>query len=109
MAPKCYHGKVLHVDLTNGKTWVENPPEEFYRKYGGGSAMGVYYLLKESPSESGPVLAGERAHHVPGRPNRSAYLRPIAHGGHCQVTVDRHHRRQPMRRLLPGSDEIFRL
>jgi len=47
MAPPCYHGKILHVDLTNAKTWVETPPEEFYRKYGGGSAMGVYYLLKE--------------------------------------------------------------
>jgi len=47
MTPTCYTGNVLHVDLTNGKTWVENPPEEFYRKYGGGSAMGVYYVLKE--------------------------------------------------------------
>ncbi len=54
MASKCYHGKVLHVDLTKGKTWVENPPEEFYRKYGGGSAMGVYYLLKDAPPKVDP-------------------------------------------------------
>jgi aldehyde:ferredoxin oxidoreductase len=54
MASKCYHGKVLHVDLTKGKTWVENPPDEFYRKYGGGSAMGVYYLLKEAPPKVDP-------------------------------------------------------
>lgn len=46
MIPKCYQGKILHVDLTGGKIWVETPPEEFYRKYGGGSAMGTYYLLK---------------------------------------------------------------
>lgn len=49
MAPTCYNGKVLHVDLTNGKTWVETPSESFYRKYGGGSAMGMYYILKEMP------------------------------------------------------------
>jgi aldehyde:ferredoxin oxidoreductase len=49
MIPKCYQGRVLHVDLTEGKTWVETPTEEFYRKYGGGSAMGTYYLLKEMP------------------------------------------------------------
>src|SRR5512137_2973064 len=54
MATKCYNGKVLHVDLTTGKTWVENPPDEFYRKYGGGSAMGVYYLLKEAPAKVDP-------------------------------------------------------
>lgn len=46
MTPSCFNGKILHVDLTQGKTWVENPPEEFYRKYGGGSAMGTYYILK---------------------------------------------------------------
>jgi len=46
MIPKCYQGKILHVDLSGGKVWVETPPEEFYRKYGGGSAMGTYYLLK---------------------------------------------------------------
>jgi aldehyde:ferredoxin oxidoreductase len=55
MTPTCYTGNVLHVDLTNGKTWVENPPEEFYRKYGGGSAMGMYYILKEMPPKADPL------------------------------------------------------
>jgi len=49
MSPACYNGKILHVDLTNAKTWVEEPPEDFYRKYGGGGAMGMYYILKEMP------------------------------------------------------------
>ena len=49
MTLNCVNGKILHVDLTHSKTWVETPPEEFYRKYGGGSAMGVYYVLKEVP------------------------------------------------------------
>lgn len=42
-----YTGKVLHVDLTKGETMVEEPPEAFYRKYMGGSAMGLHYLFNE--------------------------------------------------------------
>jgi aldehyde:ferredoxin oxidoreductase len=44
-----YAGKILHVDLTQGKLEVETPPESFYRKYLGGSAMGLYYILHEMP------------------------------------------------------------
>jgi len=47
--PFGYTGKILHVDLTHGKLEVETPPEAFYRKYMGGSAMGLYYILKEMP------------------------------------------------------------
>ncbi|MBI3361694.1 MAG: hypothetical protein HY023_11360, partial [Chloroflexi bacterium] len=39
-------GKILHVDLTHEKLTVEQPPESFYRKYLGGSAMGMHYILK---------------------------------------------------------------
>jgi aldehyde:ferredoxin oxidoreductase len=49
MALSAVNGKILHVNLTEGKTWVEIPPEEFYRKYGGGSAMGLSYILREVP------------------------------------------------------------
>ena len=42
-----YAGKILHVDLTTRKFKVEEPPESFYRKYLGGSALNLYYLLKE--------------------------------------------------------------
>jgi aldehyde:ferredoxin oxidoreductase len=45
----CYNHRILHVDLTTPKVWVEEPPESFYRTYGGGSAMGMYYILKETP------------------------------------------------------------
>jgi aldehyde:ferredoxin oxidoreductase len=44
-----YVGKILHVDLTQGKLEVETPAESFYRKYLGGSAMGLYYILHEMP------------------------------------------------------------
>lgn len=47
--PFGYNGKILHVDLTHGRLEVETPPEAFYRKYMGGSAMGVHYILKEMP------------------------------------------------------------
>src|SRR5260221_10882545 len=44
--PNGYAGRILHVDLTTGTLTTENPPESFYRQYLGGSAMGVYYILK---------------------------------------------------------------
>ncbi len=47
--PYGYTGKILHVDLIQEKLEVEQPPEDFYRKYLGGSAMGLYYILKETP------------------------------------------------------------
>ena len=53
--PNGYHGKILHVDLNNGKIEVENPPESFYRTYMGGSAMAMYYILREVPKGSDPV------------------------------------------------------
>ena len=44
-----YTGRILHLDLTEGRLWVETPPETFYRTYMGGSAMGLYYILREMP------------------------------------------------------------
>ena len=45
-----YTGKILHVNLTTSEIKVEEPEEQFYRTYMGGSAMGMYYVLKETPS-----------------------------------------------------------
>jgi aldehyde:ferredoxin oxidoreductase len=47
--PFGYNGKILHVDLTQSKLTIETPPVSFYRKYMGGSAMGLYYILNEMP------------------------------------------------------------
>jgi aldehyde:ferredoxin oxidoreductase len=44
-----YAGKILHVNLTEGKLWFEQPDESFYRTYLGGSAMGLHYILKNAP------------------------------------------------------------
>jgi aldehyde:ferredoxin oxidoreductase len=46
---KSINGKILHVDLTSGALTTEEPKEAFYRTYGGGSAMGLYYLLRDLP------------------------------------------------------------
>ncbi len=53
--PKGYTGKILHVDLTNRTLEVETPSEAFYRKYMGGSAMGMYYILKDMPPGTEPL------------------------------------------------------
>jgi len=53
--PHGYNGKILHVDLTNGKFQVEEPGDEFYRKYMGGSALALHYLLKDMPAGVDPL------------------------------------------------------
>jgi aldehyde:ferredoxin oxidoreductase len=53
--PHGYHGKILHVDLSSGLIHVEEPPEVFYRKYMGGSAMAMYYILQEVPAGIDPL------------------------------------------------------
>jgi aldehyde:ferredoxin oxidoreductase len=53
--PFGYNGKILHVDLAHGKLEVEEPPEAFYRKYMGGSAMGMFYILRDTPIGVDPL------------------------------------------------------
>ncbi|HKI54362.1 MAG TPA: aldehyde ferredoxin oxidoreductase family protein, partial [Anaerolineales bacterium] len=40
---------------TAGSLTVEEPKEAFYRKYLGGSAMGMYYILRDMPKGADPV------------------------------------------------------
>ncbi len=53
--PNGYTGNILHVDLTNGTLTTENPLESFYRKYLGGSAMGMYYILRDMQPGADPL------------------------------------------------------
>ncbi len=46
-------GRILHVDLTTGSIEVEDQSEAFVRTYFGGSAMGVYYILRDVPAGTG--------------------------------------------------------
>jgi aldehyde:ferredoxin oxidoreductase len=50
-----YTGKILHVDLSKGKITIEEPSEDFYKTYIGGSAMGTYYLFKNTPAGAEPL------------------------------------------------------
>ncbi len=34
---------------------IEEPPEDFYRRYMGGSAMGLYYILRDMPAGIDPL------------------------------------------------------
>jgi len=53
--PYGYNGKILRVNLSLEAITVESPPEALYRKYMGGSAMNLYYLLKEMPPGVDPL------------------------------------------------------
>ena len=50
-----YTGNILHVDLSKGKISTEQPTEEFYKSYIGGSAMGTYYVFKNTPAGADPL------------------------------------------------------
>src|SRR4030065_2223198 len=45
--PNAYNGKILRVDLSTGKTSVDEFDENWYRTYWGGSCLGAWYMLKE--------------------------------------------------------------
>jgi aldehyde:ferredoxin oxidoreductase len=47
--------RILHVDLTGGALDIEAPPEKLYRKYLGGSALGMYYILKHTEPGVDPL------------------------------------------------------
>jgi aldehyde:ferredoxin oxidoreductase len=53
--PNGYHGRILHVDLTRGTLEEEQADEAFYRRYVGGSALGLYYLLHATPAKADPL------------------------------------------------------
>ena len=48
-------GRVLRIDLTSGRSSVEEPAPELYRRYGGGSGLALYYLLRELPPGADPL------------------------------------------------------
>jgi aldehyde:ferredoxin oxidoreductase len=60
------HGKVLHVDLTSGKTHVEHPKEDLFRLLVGGRAMVAYLLLRDLPQGTDPLSPDNRLIFAPG-------------------------------------------
>ena len=53
--PHGYNGRILRVDLTGKSISEENPSETVYRRYLGGSALSLYYLLKELKPGTDPL------------------------------------------------------
>jgi aldehyde:ferredoxin oxidoreductase len=47
-----FTGNILHIDLTTRTLEIENPSEDFYRHYMGGSLMGLYYLWHNTPAHA---------------------------------------------------------
>jgi aldehyde:ferredoxin oxidoreductase len=50
-----YNGKILHVDLTDSRWWVEEPGDLVYRTYLGGSALSSYFLLRDLKPRVDPL------------------------------------------------------
>jgi aldehyde:ferredoxin oxidoreductase len=46
------HGKVLFVDLSDGKHWVESIDESVYRQFLGGYGLGAYLMWKHFPAKA---------------------------------------------------------
>ncbi|NOX63457.1 MAG: aldehyde ferredoxin oxidoreductase family protein [Chloroflexi bacterium] len=55
MLPYGYHHKILHVYLDDLRLEIETPDDDFYKTYVGGSALGLYYLLKHTPAGADPL------------------------------------------------------
>src|SRR5512132_4385622 len=41
-----YWNKILHVDLADRRTWIEEPGDAFFRRYAGGRGLIAHYLLQ---------------------------------------------------------------
>ena len=50
-----YWNKILHVNLTERRTWIEEPGDAFFRHYGGGRGIIAHYLLKYVPKGAEPL------------------------------------------------------
>src|SRR5688572_989188 len=44
------HGRVLHVDLTDGKHWIEEVDESVYKQFLGGYGIGAWLMWKHFPA-----------------------------------------------------------
>lgn len=48
-------GKILHVNLNDGRTWIEQFPAEVYLRLVGGRAFVAYMLLRDMPAGADPL------------------------------------------------------
>src|SRR5687767_15849934 len=50
-----YTGKILVADLSNGTVTVDEHDDAWYRKYMGGAALAMDYILREVPPKADPL------------------------------------------------------
>src|SRR5215831_12783993 len=50
-----YWNKILHVNLSDRTTWIEEPGDAFFRRYAGGRGLIAHYLLKYVPKGADPL------------------------------------------------------
>jgi aldehyde:ferredoxin oxidoreductase len=50
-----YWNKILHVNLSDRTTWIEEPGDVFFRRYAGGRGLIAHYLLKYVPRGADPL------------------------------------------------------
>jgi aldehyde:ferredoxin oxidoreductase len=53
-----YHGQVLHIDLTERTSWVEEKPESWYKTYIGGVSMAARLLWENIEPGCDPLSPG---------------------------------------------------
>lgn len=61
-----YSGRILRVNLSSGKIWVDEQPDSFYRKWIGGRGVILYYLMKETKSGIDPFDSDNLVIFAPG-------------------------------------------
>ena len=106
--PNGYNGKILHVDLTHGTADGGRTARGFYRKYMGGSAMGMYYILRDMPAGADALAPENVLTLMTERDHRRADLGPEPPERQRQVPGQRGDRRFTVRRLFPGGAEVCR-
>src|SRR5437870_5718494 len=67
-----YWNKILHVNLTERRTWIEEPGDVFFRRYAGGRGLIAHYLLKHVPKGADPLGPDNILVIAPGLPTGAA-------------------------------------
>lgn len=60
------NGRILHVDLTSGRSYIEQPSDDFYRLLIGGRALVAFLLLRELQPGIDPLSADNVLIFAPG-------------------------------------------
>src|SRR5258706_2214490 len=50
-----YWNRIVHVNLSDRTTWIEEPGDPFFRRYAGGRGLIAHYLLKYVPKGADPL------------------------------------------------------